>query len=148
MDAVSRRLATALSVAVVLAGGVALAQSDLIVDPWTRVLAGKAPAPTVPAAPEASKPSRADGWFDEAGPTAPLTPVVEPVAPASGELLTERPERAAPAAPSPAPAPIAEAPHPLHPSNWARVVPEIIDPWGPRRLAVYRDPLIVDPWQN
>jgi hypothetical protein len=41
-----------------------------------------------------------------------------------------------------------EPPQPHHPSNWARVLPEIIDPWGPRRLAAYRDPLIVDPWPN
>lgn len=145
-----RRLATALSVALVLAGGVALAQSDLIVDPWKRVLSGKAPAPSVPVAPQAAKPQRADsGWFEEERPaaTAPK-PVVEP----GPSLLVRDPW--APAPPSrasalPAPAPVAEeAPHPLHPSNWARVVPEIIDPWGPRRLVAYRDPLIVDPWAN
>jgi hypothetical protein len=37
---------------------------------------------------------------------------------------------------------------PLHPGQWARVVPEIIDPWGPERLAAYRDPLIRDPWAH
>jgi hypothetical protein len=28
------------------------------------------------------------------------------------------------------------------------VLPEIIDPWGPRAAVAYRDPLIVDPWRN
>lgn len=132
-----------------LAGGVALAQSDLIVDPWKRVLARKAPVPEAPAAP---KQQRVDsGWFDEAPRvTAEPKPVVRPLAPGAVVLLATDPrEEPAPAsAPaSPPPAPVAAPSHPLHPSSWARVVPEIIDPWGPRKLAVYRDPVIVDPWQ-
>ena len=132
----------------------ALAQADLIVDPWKRVLAGKAPAPAVPTPRQAPRPQRADnGWLDdgERAAAAPK-PVVEPWAPV--EMLPDPWATPAPAPPAAAPPPrapepaTAEAPHPLHPSNWARVVPEIIDPWGPGRLAVYRDPLIVDPWQE
>jgi hypothetical protein len=153
----SRRLATALSVAVVLAGGAALAQADLIVDPWKRVLAGKAPAPAVPVAPERKPGQRADsGWFEGKESAPAPRPVVEPWSPPVGETVTDPwapraavAPQAPPLAPAPAPAPIVrEPPSPLHASNWARVLPEIIDPWGPRRLAAYRDPLIVDPWPN
>jgi hypothetical protein len=143
----SRRFAAALSVAVVLAGGAALAQSDLIVDPWTRVLASKAPVTPVPVTPAEPKQQRgASGWFDDAPRVAAAPePVVEPLAPGAVVLAADPWVERAPAAPPPAP--VAAPSHPLHPSSWARVVPEIIDPWGPRKLAVYRDPVIVDPWQ-
>jgi hypothetical protein len=135
-----------LSVAVVLVGGAALAQSDLIVDPWQGVPVGKATPPSVP---EVLQPAGADdGWYDGASTSAAPRPVVEPVGPIPSELLADWPERTRPASsltPPPAPTPTANPAHPLH---WARVVPEIIDPWGPRKLAVYRDPLIVDPWQD
>lgn len=149
----SRRFAAALSVALVFGGGVALAQSDLIVDPWKRVLAGEVKAPAVPAAPEAGKAPREDsGWFDDETRAAgapkpePSKPVVEPSGPPlvhAPNPWVDAPARATPAAPV---AP--EAPRVLRASSWARVVPEIIDPWGPQRLVAYRDPLIVDPWAN
>jgi hypothetical protein len=135
---------------------VALAQADLIVDPWKRVLAGKAPAPAVPAAPEPKAAQRADGVRLDGTASAPThRPVVEPWSPPAGETIADpwapRPQVVpiGPAPMAPVPTPVAdEMRHPLHASNWARVLPEIIDPWGPRRLAAYRDPLIVDPWPN
>jgi hypothetical protein len=142
--ALLRRSAAAFSVAVVLVGGAALAQSDLIVDPWQGALSGKAPARFVP---DVSRPAGADdGWYDGASTSSVPRPVVEPMAPIPSELLADWPERAprsSPLAPPPAPAPTANVPQKL---PWARVVPEIVDPWSPRKLAVYRDPLIVDPW--
>jgi hypothetical protein len=144
MDALLRRSAAALSVAVVLVGGAALAQSDLIVDPWQGMLVDQATP-----VPQAPQPARADdGWYDGVSTPAAPRPVVEPMGPVPSEASADWPERtrpASPLAPPPAPAPTVNAAHPLH---WARVVPEIVDPWGPRKLAVYRDPLIVDPWQD
>lgn len=140
-----------LSVAVLLAGGAALAQADLIVDPWKRVFSGKAPAPAVAVvvhAPKAS-PSTDSGWLDDtAKNTAAPAPILAPWP--VGESISDPWVRRAPdAAPATPPAPArAGAPRGLHASNWARVLPEIIDPWGPRRLAAYQDPLIVDPWPN
>jgi hypothetical protein len=147
MEALSRRFAAALSAAVVLAGGVAFAQSDLIVDPWKRALVGSVPAAAGPVAPATPNQQRADsGWFDDA-PGVAVAPksVVRPRAPGAVVLAADPWVERAPAAPPPAP--LAAPPQPLHPGSWARVVPEIIDPWGPRKLAVYRDPVIVDPWQ-
>jgi hypothetical protein len=112
------------------------------VDPWKRVITGKAPAATLPApVVGAPTPRRADsGWFGdgERAAVAPK-PVVEPRTRPS-PVPDPTPRTLDPAA--------AAAPHPLHPTHWVRVVPEIIDPWGPGRLAAYQDPLIVDPWQN
>jgi hypothetical protein len=141
MDLLSRRFAAALFAAVLLVGGVALAQSDLIVDPWARARPEKAPATSK--AVETPNAGRADdGWLDAAPKAASRQP-----APAPRLRLAPWPE-AEPAATPPvtATAPAAPSTHRLHPTHWARVVPEIIDPWGPSRLAVYRDPLIVDPW--
>jgi hypothetical protein len=149
----SRRFAAALSVAVVLAGGAALAQSDLIVDPWKRVLSGKAPTPLVPRALEGSKgePTDVGGRDEGTRAAAEPKPGRERSAPLAADLVVEPwPPRLVPvAAPLlPGAAAVVEAPPALHPTNWARVVPEIVDPWGPGRIAVYRDPLIVDPWAH
>jgi hypothetical protein len=114
------------------------------VDPWQRALAAQAP--------------RSDsGWFDRPERAPVARAVVAPWLPSSGQGIADpwapRP-RVAPAGPvppalSPFPEPAPKAtPRPLHASNWARVLPEIIDPWGPRSAVAYRDPLIVDPWRN
>lgn len=141
-----------MAVALVLAGGVALAQSDLIVDPWTRVIAGKAAVPAVPAAVvPPRKAARADnGRSEEAARREAPRPVVEPWNPPVADAIPDPWVARTPAAAPPGPPTTAveEAPHSLHASNWARVLPEIIDPWAPRPLAAYRDPLIVDPWAN
>jgi hypothetical protein len=141
-----------LTAALLFGGGSALAQADLIVDPWARVLASKAVTPREQAALPPNAPGRAR-HLEVESPIAPVTaarPGIEP----SGPLVETTPDPWVTREPAsritrPGASPEGDfARRPLEPNGWARVVPEIIDPWGPERLAVYRDPLILDPWAN
>jgi hypothetical protein len=140
---------------VIFAGGSALAQADLIVDPWARLRPMQAMMPAVQRPAETLDPGSSEppGLVTSGPPAVRSEPIIEAPGPL-GVMLPDpwvvRPV-ASPASKvtSSVAAPTAELDAgPLHPEQWARVVPEIIDPWGPGRLAAYRDPLIRDPWAH
>ena len=127
----------------ILAGaGVAVAQSDWVVDPWSSSTTQQA-SPAQLAAQAGVTPA-SEGWFDELPAEWADPRSTEPTNPWSSS-------------PSSAPAAPAEAAHagaqtPLAsvsaPGAWAKPVTLVVDPWAPARVRT-RAPavdLIVDPW--
>jgi len=138
-------------------GGVALAEDAGIVDPWSGSLSGWFADPDPDALWVTPRPvaTGAARVKTNAG------PVVLPLAAApGGDHIVVEPWN---------PAPIEVTPYPwatagregrsslsslstpalasVHPRvGWAYQVNEIVDPWGRGAGAVWRDPLIVDPW--
>jgi hypothetical protein len=134
------------------AGGLALAQDGLIVDPWTHAVSGLfASPPTV-----LHTPTRAVGVASFSAEAHVAAPAVVPV----GPPLVDAPVDPwvtlsfGPAAPTESivdpwagtPARSSSGDHPLA-TDWAFRIREIVDPWarGPVAMAE-RDPMIVDPW--
>jgi len=123
----------------ILAGaGVAVAQSDWVVDPWSSPTTQQASSTQggVTPAPE--------GWFDER-PT-------EWVDPRSTEPTNPWSSSAPGALSSPSKAAHADAQTPLPsvsaPGAWAKPVPLVVDPWAPAHVKTPAPAvdLIVDPW--
>lgn len=121
--------------AVLTVAGLALAQENLIIDPWAKPPAALDRAGSRSVADGAALPSPlsrlsplwAEGWSDP--------PAISPPKPDSAPL--ER--RAAVAQPAHLAAPVA----------WAEPVAMIVDPWqSGARPAVKQDFAIVDPWLN
>ncbi|HEV8548702.1 MAG TPA: hypothetical protein VGQ57_06740 [Polyangiaceae bacterium] len=143
--------------AVLGVGGLALAQDELIVDPWHHAVSALFP-PTPAPARSASLPIGVASFPIEARPS----PRVVPVGPPLHQEIVD-PSAAMPvgaivpvdAAVDPwVTPPTAAAGHPLlgrhaSPSDWATEIREIVDPWSKGPLAVAaRDPAIVDPWAH
>jgi len=140
-------------------GGLAMAQDGLIVDPWQRLVSVlAAPQATAPVANDrtaarpvgtASSPIAAP----KAGPAVvPLGPPLAADAQAVGVFpigAITSPDVVDPWVGS-APSGRASAEHPTAPhsghADWAHAIDEIVDPWKRGPLAVFTDPIIVDPW--
>jgi len=135
--------------------GLALAQDDLIVDPWKRVVVAavgeRRPLPSVSdrVAPRplgaASRPKASSSKPSVVPIGPPLTlakdpPSVVPVALTHDEIFDPWASPAAPADASGTTAPRAGR------RGWAFEITEIVDPWSKGPLAAVTDPLIVDPW--
>jgi hypothetical protein len=149
-------------IAVLGLGGLALAQDGLIVDPWKRTVPNAVNAPPAPAGADRTRPT-GGGMGSQGEPviSAPsvVTPSIEPLGPPLlarvdpwgvvpvGPVFTDEivdpwkgSHLSALGAPERAPA------RRRGPTDWARAIEEIIDPWAEGPLAVVTDPLIVDPW--
>jgi hypothetical protein len=144
--------------AVLGVAGLAMAQDDLIVDPWKRALSSLlAPWPADPA-PGVDRTRHA--------PSAALSPITTKAAPAVVPVgpplsLSTEPWGVLPVGPAkdgvvdpwaePRAATLASVPsHPVATrrgrADWAREIDEIVDPWSQGPLAAATDPLIIDPW--
>jgi hypothetical protein len=157
------RLFSAPSLAAVLGlGGLAMAQDDLIVDPWRHAISSALASATTPS-PGADRTTRPVGVaafpIEEPGLSAP-GPSVEPLGPPLN--LATDPWTVAPVEPTVTDrvadpwagtrlgakdqrAERHSVAHRGH-TDWAREIDEIVDPWSKGPLAVINDPLIVDPW--
>jgi hypothetical protein len=153
------RFVTASSISAVLGlAGLAMAQDDLVVDPWKRVanvVAGKSEAPPV-AEPAAPRPIGVASFPIEppkAKPT--VVPIGPPLA------LAQEPWGVVPIGPPGHDeifdpwANVANGHGMSRPvtarsgrRDWAVEINEIIDPWSKGPLAAVTDPLIVDPWRH
>jgi hypothetical protein len=143
-------------IAVLGLGGLALAQEGFIVDPWKRAAPSAVNAPPLPVGADRTQPAgeiRSQGEPVSAGPS------VEPVGPPL--IVTVDPWGVVPLAPvftdgivdpwqashlSSRGATERSPARRRGPTDWARAIEEIIDPWAKGPLAVVTDPLIVDPW--
>lgn len=154
------RLVTASPILAVLGlAGLAMAQDDLVVDPWKRVVsvvAGKSSAPAV-AERSPPRPIGVASFPIEAPKSKPtVVPIGPPLALAKdpwGVVPVEPPTHdevfdpwasTPPANPSSSRLVSARAGH----RDWAVEIDEIIDPWSKGPLAAVTDPLIVDPWRH
>jgi hypothetical protein len=139
-------------------GGLAMAQDGLIVDPWNRaVTALSAPEPAAAVndrtAPRAVGVASLPVAEPTSGPTVvPLGPPlsvagkaggVVPIGPIGSDLVVDpwvRPAEGGKAQLDRSA--MARAGH----RDWAHEIDEIVDPWKRGPLAVFTDPIIVDPW--
>lgn len=133
--------------------GLAMAQDDLIVDPWQRVVAAvvgprSTPAPAVPAA----RPVGVASFpIDDPKPKPTVVPVGPPLARAPSRVTP-----LGPVTPDGIVDPWAGAPPAARVNgrtatrsnqrDWAFEIDEIVDPWSKGPLVAFTDPLIVDPW--
>jgi len=125
----------------ILAGaGVAVAQSQWVVDPWS----SSTTTPSEQRATEARLTPASQGWFGELPVEWADPRSTEPTDPWSRTVPTNpgSPREAVLAAAQPTLAGVST------PGAWAKPVPLIVDPWAPARVRA-RPPavdLIVDPW--
>jgi hypothetical protein len=154
------RLFSAPSVAAVLGlGGLAMAQDDLIVDPWKRAVSSvlESRRTTAPAN-DRTRPVGVASFRVDDEPGAKTGPAVVPLGPPLN--LAVDPWAVVPVEPtfsdrvvdpwagsrlSSSQTARVAAMRRGH-SDWAREIDEIIDPWAKGPLAVVTDPLIIDPW--
>jgi hypothetical protein len=153
------RLVTASSILAVLGlAGLAMAQDDLVVDPWRRVVnvvAGTSAAPSV-AEPPAPRPIGVASFPIERPQAKPsVVPIGPPLAlakepwgiiPLGPPTHDEVFDPWAGAARSGRTNQLATARSARR--DWAVEINEIIDPWSKGPLAAVTDPLIVDPWRR
>ena len=128
----------------ILAGaGVAVAQSDWVVDPWSSPATAQESS-SVQLTARAGVTPASQGWFGELPVEWADPRSTEPTNPwsSSAASVPGSPSKSAPAG--------AQTPLPggTAPGAWAKPVPLVVDPWAPARVRT-RAPavdLIVDPW--
>jgi hypothetical protein len=139
--------------------GLAMAQDDLVVDPWKRVVgvvAGKSEAPAV-AVRSAPRPIGVASFPIESPKAKPtVVPIGPPLVAAKdpwGVVPVGPPTHDEIFDPWASAAPNGRHTSDLAPArtgrrDWAVEINEIIDPWSKGPLAAVTDPLIVDPWRR